>query len=162
MHKYAIEVGVDRRCSEVHREDIAEALEQGAALVVRHMADRQGFGLTYVAVLSKLGREGPVRATVLATEAGVSQPAITQLIQRLERQGLANRVSDPDDGRAALVSITDEGRTLLADLRRDRHGRVADLLATLSPEDETALALAMHVAMPIIQRLIHNATHRRA
>lgn len=127
--------------------------------MVRHMADRQGLSLTSASVLARVDREGPVRLTSLASAAGVSQPGMTQLVQRLERQGLAARVTDPEDGRAALVGITDAGQALLADLRRARHSRLAELLATLPPEDEAALALAMHVAMPIIQRLIHNATH---
>jgi hypothetical protein len=45
----------------------------------------------------------------------------------------------------------------LADRRQARHHRLADLLATLPREDEAALALAMHVALPIVERLIHNA-----
>jgi DNA-binding MarR family transcriptional regulator len=146
------------RCEE-HREDIAEALEQITAVMIRHVADRQGLSLTSASVLGRVGGEGPVRLTSLAAAVGVSQPAMTQLVQRLERQGMATRVTDPEDGRAALVGITDAGQALLADLRRARHSRLAELLATLPPEDEAALALAMHVAMPIIQRLIRNATH---
>jgi DNA-binding MarR family transcriptional regulator len=153
---------VDRTCREENRDKIAEALEQGAVLMLRHLSERQGLSLTSATVLTGLDAEGPVRLTALAASAGVSQPAMTQLVQRLEREGLATRVSDPEDGRAALVGITEAGRRLLTDRRQARHDRLTGLLATLSPEDETALALAMHVALPIIQRLIHNATQRSA
>ena len=84
---------------------------------------------------------------------------MTQLIQRLERQGLATRINDPEDGRAALVNITNAGRALLDDRRRDRRDRLAELLMALTPEDEATLTLAAHVALPIIRRLIHNATN---
>jgi DNA-binding MarR family transcriptional regulator len=152
---------VDRtRCSE-NREDIAQALEQATALLMRHLADRQGLGLTSSWVLSRLGAEGPVRLTALAAAMGVSQPSMTQLVQRLEREGLATRVRDPQDGRASLVGITDAGRALLAELRRARRSRLAQLLETLSAQDETTLSLAMHVALPLIQRLIHHATQPR-
>jgi DNA-binding MarR family transcriptional regulator len=86
---------------------------------------------------------------------------MSQLVQRLEQQGLATRASDPADGRAALIAITDAGRALQADLRRASRIRLADLLATLPAEDEAALTLAMHVALPIIQRMIRNATQPR-
>jgi DNA-binding MarR family transcriptional regulator len=84
---------------------------------------------------------------------------MTQLIQRLERQGLATRINDPEDGRVALVNITNAGRALLDDRRRDRRDRLGELLKDLSPEDEAALTLATHVALPIIRRLVHNATN---
>jgi DNA-binding MarR family transcriptional regulator len=142
---------------EESRDVIADALDRVAELVVRHLEDRQRLSRNAAAVLDKLDREGPVRLTALAAGGGVSQPAMTELVQRLASQGLVTRVSDPADGRAALVGITDAGRALLADRRQQRRDRLADLLATLPDEDEPALALAMHVALPIVQRLVHNA-----
>jgi DNA-binding MarR family transcriptional regulator len=142
---------------EEYREFVGGALDRVATLVVRHLEDRQGLSATTVAVLARLHQEGPVRLTALAVGAGVSQPAMTELVQRLSRQGLVTRTSDPGDGRVALVGITDAGLALLADRRQARHHRLADLLATLPREDEAALALAMHVALPIVERLIHNA-----
>jgi DNA-binding MarR family transcriptional regulator len=109
--------------------------------------------------LGTLDREGPARVTTLAAAGGVGQPAMTELVQRLERQGLVTRVEDPGDGRAALVTITDTGRALLDDQRRERHERLAEMLAALPDEDEATLALTMRVALPIIGRLIRNATN---
>jgi hypothetical protein len=86
---------------------------------------------------------------------------MTQLIQRLERDGLAARTSDPADGRAILVGITDAGRALMAEVREGLRGRLAELLTTLSVEDEATLSLAMHVALPIIQRLNERARQPR-
>lgn len=140
-----------------YREEIVETLTQAAVLIVRHVNARQGPGLGAVLVLSRIDREGPVRLTALAAAEGISQPAMTQLVQRLVREGLVTRVSDPADARAALIGITDAGRVLLADLRRVRHERLGALVTTLSAEEEATLALSMRVASPIIERLIHNA-----
>jgi DNA-binding MarR family transcriptional regulator len=143
------------------RKDIAEGLEQAAILVVRHMSDRAALNLTTSMVLDTLNREGPVRVTTLAAAAGIGQPSMTELVQRLERQRLVTRVDDPEDGRAALVTITAAGRVPLDDQRRNRRDRLAELLTALPAEDEAALTLAMHVALPIIDRLIHNAHRTR-
>jgi DNA-binding MarR family transcriptional regulator len=140
------------------REGVAEALEQAAILVVRHLSERAGLGLTASMALGTLNREGPARVTTLAAAGGIGQPAMTELVHRLQRQGLVTRVEDPADRRAALVTITNAGRTLLDDQRRDRHERLAELLAALPREDEATLTLTMQVAMPIIGRLIHCAT----
>jgi DNA-binding MarR family transcriptional regulator len=143
----------------VSREDVAEGLEQAAILMVRHLSVRAGLGLTASVALGTLDREGPARVTTLAAAGGVGQPAMTELVQRLERHGLVTRVEDPGDGRAALVTITDTGRALLDDQRRERHERLAEMLAALAAEDEATLALTMRVALPIIGRLIRNATN---
>jgi DNA-binding MarR family transcriptional regulator len=141
------------------REDIAEALDQASVLTTRHISDQAALSLTAALALGRLNEEGPIRLTTLAAAEGIAQPSMTQLIQRLQRQGLAARINDPEDGRAALVNITNAGRALLNARRRDRRDRLAELLMALSPEDEATLTLAMHVALPIIRRLIHNATN---
>jgi DNA-binding MarR family transcriptional regulator len=140
-------------------EDVTEGLEQAAHLVVRHLSVRAGLGLTASMALATLNREGPARVTTLAAAGGIGQPAMTELVQRLERQGLVTRVEDPGDGRAALVTLTDTGQALFDDQRRERHERLAEMLAALPDEDEVTLALTMRVALPIIGRLIRNATN---
>jgi DNA-binding MarR family transcriptional regulator len=140
-------------------EDIAEGLEQAAILVVRHLSDRAALNLTAVLTLGTLEREGPVRVTTLAAAASISQPAMTQMVQRLERHGLVTRVDDPEDGRVALVGLSDAGRVLRRVQRRERRHRLAMLLTAVPAEDEATLNLAMRVAGPITQRLIDQA-HR--
>jgi DNA-binding MarR family transcriptional regulator len=139
----------------VSREDVAEGFEQAAILMVRHMSDRAARSANMA--LDTLNREGPARVTTLAAALGIGQPSMTELVQRLERKGLVTRVEDPGDGRAALATITHLGRALLDDQRRGRRERVAELLAALPAEDEASLTLAMHVALPIIRRLIEDA-----
>jgi DNA-binding MarR family transcriptional regulator len=152
---------VDQLYRSVSREDVAEGLEQAAILMVRHMSNRTGLSLTAVLALGSLNREGPARLTSLAAAAGIGQPAMTELVQRLERQGLVTRVDDPEDGRAALVTLTTAGRALLDDQQRDRRDRLGELLVALPAEDEVTLTLAMHVALPIIRRLIRDAQRSR-
>ncbi|MCR6482836.1 MarR family transcriptional regulator [Amycolatopsis sp. OK19-0408] len=138
-------------------DETADALDEMISLVVRHLSDRASLSMTALACLARLHHEGALRLTTLATAEGVSQPSMSQLVQRLERQGLVTRISDPEDGRASLVALTDPGRTLLADRRRDRHERLAELLATLPAEDAATLRLAMNVALPVVRRLVDAA-----
>lgn len=119
-------------------QDLAVALERLTALL-RHIAP-SGLSLTAVATLATLERSGPTRLTRLATVEGVTQPAMTQLVTRLEKDGLVRRAADPQDGRAVLVAITDDGVAWLAARRRTRAERLSDLLAGLSPADQQALA----------------------
>src|SRR4051812_24849935 len=64
---------------------------------------------TAVSVLAGLRDSGPQRITELAAGEGVAQPTMTNLVGRLERDGLVERTPDPDDGRAARIAVTSEG-----------------------------------------------------
>ena len=135
-----------------------QALEQAAILMTRQLTSRGALSLTAATTLSALS-EGSVRLTALAAAAGISQPSMTELVHRLQRQGLVTRINDPEDGRAALVGITAAGRALMRDRRLDRRDRLDDLLTALSTQDEVTLTLAAHVSLPIIRQLVDNATN---
>lgn len=98
---------------------------------------------TASATLATLQRHGPSRLTALATREGVTQPAMTQLIARLEDAGLVCREADPADGRVVQVRITDEGKAMVARRRAERAERLVVLLDQLSPEYLQALAAAL-------------------
>ena len=130
---------------------IAEALRVGTTLMIRHLA--RGTGVTCRNVLSVLAAEGPSRLTALAAATGIAQPAMTQLVGRLERAGLVTRLIDPEDARATLVAITETGLALRDELHQSLHQRMAELLGTLPADDQATLALALRVAAPLLQRL---------
>jgi DNA-binding MarR family transcriptional regulator len=136
---------------------VGELLDQAIDLAARFLTDRADLSASAGFAMNRVCREGPLRLTALAAKEGISQPSMTQLIQRLERQGLVTRLADPDDGRAALIGITEHGQALLDDRRRVRRERLTELLATLTPEEESALWLSARVAFPILRRLADNA-----
>ena len=136
---------------------VGELLDQAIDLAARFLTDRTDLSASAGFAMNRVCREGPLRLTALAAKEGISQPSMTQLIQRLERQGLVTRLPDPDDGRAALIGITGHGQALLDDRRQVRRERLTELLARLTPEDESALWLSARVAFPILRRLADNA-----
>jgi DNA-binding MarR family transcriptional regulator len=109
----------------------------------RSLSPPSGLSMTATATLSGIERLGPQRLTVLAAREGVTQPAMTQLISRLEESGLVRREASPEDGRVVLVVVTDEGRAVLARRRSVRADRMAAVVAQLSPEHRAALAGAL-------------------
>jgi DNA-binding MarR family transcriptional regulator len=140
------------------REDIGDALDHAAVLLIRHVA--RSASLSSRVVLTALREDGPTRLTELACSHGVSQPAMTQLVGRLEREGLVVRLIDPEDARATLVDITESGRAAWTELKESRRERLAELLDNLSPDEEAALGLAMRVALPLIEQLTRHAAAR--
>jgi DNA-binding MarR family transcriptional regulator len=68
-------------------------------------AARYGLGVTDMKALGILLREGPQTAGALITQLGVTSGAVTGVIDRLQRQGLARREEDPTDRRKVLVAV---------------------------------------------------------
>ena len=121
---------------------LATDLEQIIRLF-RSLSPPSGLSMTAAATLASLERLGPQRLTLLAAREGVTQPAMTQLITRLEESGLVRREASAEDGRVVLVVITDEGRAVLGRRRSVRSERMAGIIAQLSPEHRAALAGAL-------------------
>jgi DNA-binding MarR family transcriptional regulator len=139
---------------------IAEMITLGTDVMWRYLVDRHGISASAALVLNRINREGPMRLTALADAEGASQSGMTQLVQRMERQGLLERWSDPDDGRASLVALGQAGRQFW-DARVDRlRQRVATLLTTVSEDDQVALWLAARVVLRVLGQMRDTAGSR--
>jgi DNA-binding MarR family transcriptional regulator len=117
--------------------------------VVRRLATAGDLSLPAAAVLNRLVREGPQRLTSLAVGEAVSQPGMTQLVTRLERDGLVRRTASDDDGRVVLVQVTSAGERIVARRRAERAAALRDLLRRLDPADRAAV----RAAIPALERL---------
>lgn len=101
--------------------------------------------LATLGVLGRLTRDGAQRLGELARAERASQPGMTQLVDRLARDGLVRRTPSPDDGRVVLVEVTAAGRAAYADTLR-RLGELLDLrLAGLPAADRHSLDAALPV-----------------
>ena len=117
--------------------------------VLRQGNPPNDISLTAASTIWRLQQEGPRKLTDLAAAEGVTQPAMTQLVQRLEREGLATRAADPADRRVVLVEVTPAGIDLLQRRRAVRARHLAGLLEGVSEEDEALIA----AALPALERL---------
>jgi DNA-binding MarR family transcriptional regulator len=125
---------------------LADALATDLERIIglfRSLSPASGLSMTAAATLAGIERLGPQRLTLLAAREGVTQPAMTQLISRLEEAGLVRREPSREDGRVVLVAITEEGRATLAHRRAVRKERLSSIIAQLSPDHRAALAIAL-------------------
>jgi DNA-binding MarR family transcriptional regulator len=105
--------------------------------------------MTARATMARLQLEGPTRISDLARAEGVTQPALTGLVNRLEAEHLVRREPDPTDARAALVVLTDAGQAFIDQRRAERSRLLAAQVEQLAAADQEALL----AALPALQRL---------
>jgi DNA-binding MarR family transcriptional regulator len=74
------------------------------------VADYLGIHITDYRCLDLLDQEGPMTAGRLAERARISPAAMTAVLDRLERKGLARRTRDTEDRRRVLVEVSPELR----------------------------------------------------
>jgi DNA-binding MarR family transcriptional regulator len=132
---------------------LVTVLEQ-VTRVIRQLATAGDLSLTAAMVLARLVREGPLRLTELAVSEGLSQPGMTQLVTRMERDGLVRRTASAADRRGVLVAVTDAGRDLIGSRRAERAAALHRLMGRLDAEDQAAIA----AALPALARLVEAGT----
>jgi DNA-binding MarR family transcriptional regulator len=86
----------------------------------------------------------------LAAEEGISPPAMSGHVDRLERVGLLERERSSDDRRRVGLRLTEEGERLLRRVRARRTTWLAGRMRTLDPVELEAI----DAAVPALMRLV--------
>jgi DNA-binding MarR family transcriptional regulator len=131
-------------------DDVAAALGVSIGLLTRRLRLAQADGeLSWPerSALARLDRDGPTTASALARFEQISPQSMGATLGALERRGLVERHSDPDDGRRVFVSVTEPG---FRALRSVRTGRLVEALSTGFTHSELRQLTAI---APLIERL---------
>jgi DNA-binding MarR family transcriptional regulator len=91
-------------------EEITDALRASQSTTEvfdERAAEQLGINRTDLRCLEIIERLGEISAGQLAEESRLTTGAVTAVIDRLERAGLARRVADPADRRRVIVELTD-------------------------------------------------------
>ena len=86
----------------------------------------------------------------LAGEEGITPPALSGHVDRLEAAGLLERVRSTEDRRRVGLRLTEDGERLMRRIRARRTTWLADHLRALEPAELEAV----EAAMPALRRLL--------
>ncbi len=92
----------------------------------------------------------------------VRPPSVTGVVNRLERQGLVQRVSSADDRRVRHLSLTPAGRELLVKVLEAHGSRIQALLAPLVPEEHRTMLEMLERLGEHFETLLQAPPPRRA
>jgi DNA-binding MarR family transcriptional regulator len=111
-------------------------------------ADKYGLSEGRLGVLFRLYRCGTTPLGDLATDLDSSPRNITGLVDHLERDGLVERVPDPDDRRSVRANLTEAGRIRIESIWKEGLEHQHEIANGLSKED---LAQLRHLCLQLVE-----------
>lgn len=89
-----------------------------------------------LSIMSRLRDKGALRISQIAAEEGIRMPTASNALHQLERRQLVERIRDEHDRRGVRVELTSLGVSELRRVGEERENYFADMIATLSEEDQ--------------------------
>jgi DNA-binding MarR family transcriptional regulator len=89
--------------------------------------------------LNVLAHHGAMRLSELSDHLHIAPRSATEVVDALEKRGLAERRPDPDDRRATLVALTDHGRDVAVAITSARRAEAERFFGSLSAPDRAHL-----------------------
>ena len=126
------------------QEELAPRLRWAITRMARRLRQETGvdLGPSQVAALATIERHGPLSPSEVAERERIKRPTVTRIVRHLEAAGLVERVRDPLDGRASILTVTSAGRNLLRRLRERKTAYLAKRLGVMDAEDRRTLERA--------------------
>jgi DNA-binding MarR family transcriptional regulator len=120
---------------------IRDAVREGLHMV-RLLEDEGVLTLTQIGILNTLATE-PQPIGLLANLSGMTQPGMSQQIDKLQEAGVVRRVKGTRDARVTMVELTDKGREVRARDNELRDTAIASRFDLMSDEDRAAIERAV-------------------
>ena len=93
-------------------------------------------------VLHQRGGDG-MAPSELAEKVGVTRATISNMLQRMERDGLVDIRPAEQDGRGKIVNLTQEGRDFMEEILPPHYLRVSKLMEKLTEDEQKKLIMLL-------------------
>jgi DNA-binding MarR family transcriptional regulator len=104
-------------------------------------------------VISVIHHQGPISVGNLGRLVGSAQSTTSEMVARLTKAGLVNKVRGPYDGRVVMVELTDQGRQLMRRRRkRVREGYHA-MFEKLGPLDRDGFVTSIKSLLDVLVKV---------
>jgi DNA-binding MarR family transcriptional regulator len=104
-------------------------------------------------ILMQLHHKGPCGMSGISEGYDITPAATSQLVDKLVQSGLLQRVEDPSDRRAKLLSLTDKGRELVLRGIEERYRWVDELAGKLSSDEQVQISEALNIMTRVAQEM---------
>jgi DNA-binding MarR family transcriptional regulator len=101
----------------------------------------QGYALTY------LFFKGPIKISELCEHMMVSLGAASQMVDRLEKLEMVERITDPKDRRVRKVLVVDKGKKFVQENFAFSQSWLSEIPANITPEQEAQITTTLSILM---------------
>lgn len=91
-------------------------------------------------IMSLLSDEGEMNQCQIAARLDIRPQSLSELLGKMECDGVVSRRQSEEDKRQTIVSLTDSGREKLEIFRKTHREHAAEFLSSLSEEEKITLA----------------------
>lgn len=125
--------------------DIALPILRACAAIAEESLERVAPAVTQqqFRALTVLHEHGPQNAAALADALGIARSTLTRLANRLVRDGLIDRVADPADRRAVVLSVSRRGSRTAERVKAWRLLELARRFGDVRPDEGASLAAVL-------------------
>ena len=97
----------------------------------------QAYALAYLVF------KGSINISELCEHMMVSPGAASQLVDRLEKLGMVERIADPNDRRVRRISVLDKGEKFVQEHFEFSQGWLSEISANIAPDQEAQIAAVL-------------------
>jgi MarR family transcriptional regulator, organic hydroperoxide resistance regulator len=108
-------------------------------------AKSMGLSMPQFSILMQLHHKGPCGMSGISEGYDITPAAVSQLVDKLVHSGLIQRVEDPADRRAKLLSLTDKGRDFIQRGIEERYRWVNELSDKLTADERVQISEALDI-----------------
>ncbi|MCE5207846.1 MAG: MarR family transcriptional regulator [Chloroflexi bacterium] len=108
-------------------------------------ARQNNLSMSQMGTLTRLQRDGTSGVSEMSEELGISNAAVSQMLERLVQQGLIHRTEAAHDRRAKVIELTEKGRQMVSEGLYVRQQWFSNLAASLSAEETQKAAEGMNI-----------------
>jgi DNA-binding MarR family transcriptional regulator len=116
----------------------------------RHASYVKSYSMTELETIGLIDRNDSILASELAVRTRITTQSMSQILKKLETQGVIVRTGSPDDKRKMHISLTPEGEKLVKQNRYERDIFLQKRIETLLTDKEVAL---LEKVVPILEKL---------
>lgn len=129
-----------------------DTLKEWMHLVMRHsihnfmrFAKGRNYSVPQLNTLMRLHHKGHCGVSDLSEETGVTNAAISQLLEKMVQQGWVVRSEDPQDRRQKVIALTPAGQQVVQESFSARQSWLGQLAETLTPEEQQQVNAALQL-----------------
>lgn len=117
----------------------------------KQMYSVNSYSMTEMETIGHLMRNASMLPTELAALTRVKTQSMSQILKKMEAQGIIKRVPSKQDKRKVLISLSASGKKMIEKIKYERDEWLRSLIERTLTEKETAMLVK---ALPLLAKLI--------